>query len=418
MIPRIVTAVFAVGLALLPLGEAPATAQPNREPNAVELESLERLALENHPAIATARGRLASARGAANQAGRLPNPIAGYVGDDLGEPGEHGIFVEQMIPLGGKLATSRQVGEAEVRRLEALLETERLRVLTAVRVRFAELSIAARRLEIRRRLAGLAEDAVVVTGQLFNVGASDRPDILAIEMEAERARVELAAAEAALDRRRVMLALAVGDPDLPVPVPTTPVGDVVPAIDRDAALARVLAESPEVRAAEREVERQELALRRARRESVPNLFARADALYRRERFEPARRPAGWNAAVELGVNVPVFDRNQGAVAAAVADAEVARLALDALRLELRARFADVYEAYRVARTTAEIYREEVLPRAEAAFETYLASYQSMAASFPQVLIAQRALFESSERYLDAVEAAERARARIEGVLVN
>jgi cobalt-zinc-cadmium efflux system outer membrane protein len=46
---------------------------------------------------------------------------------------------------------------------------------------------------------------------------------------------------------------------------------------------------------------------------------------------------GWQASAEVGVELPIFNRNQGAIPAARADAERARFAAERMRLELRSR---------------------------------------------------------------------------------
>ncbi len=54
---------------------------------------------------------------------------------------------------------------------------------------------AQRLVEVRGELAKLANEAIDVTGELFNTGAADRPDALAIQVEARRAMLDLVMAE-------------------------------------------------------------------------------------------------------------------------------------------------------------------------------------------------------------------------------
>jgi cobalt-zinc-cadmium efflux system outer membrane protein len=57
----------------------------------------------------------------------------------------------------------------------------------------------------------------------------------------------------------------------------------------------------------------------------------------------------------------------------------------------------------------ERYRTQVVPRAREAYQTYLAGFRQMAASYPQVLIAQRTLFQVEVEYARAlVQLRERA----------
>jgi cobalt-zinc-cadmium efflux system outer membrane protein len=109
------------------------------------------------------------------------------------------------------------------------------------------------------------------------------------------------------------------------------------------------------------------------------------------------------------VNVPIFNRNQGGIAAAEADLAIAERDLERVQLELRTRFAAGFREYRNAQQLAERYRTNVIPRAREAYETYLKNFRQMAASYPQVLIAQRTLFQVEVEYAKAlVQLRERA----------
>jgi outer membrane protein, heavy metal efflux system len=391
------------------------------------LAELERMAIERHPTLAQAAADIDTARGRARQAGTLPNPVVGYTAEEVsGGPiirgGEHGFFVEQTIPLGGKLKLSRQVFEQQALEAEARADVQRTRVLTDVRVLYHRALVAARRIEAREQLAALATEAVAVSKQLMNVGAADRPDQLDIEIEEQEARLRLGEAQQAQARVWRELGVAAGDPDLaPRPLDDDRSKALLPALTDEAALSRLLGGSPELAEARAARERASLALKRARREPVPDLRLRGGPRYNRELLEQGPRspvPVGWEAAFEAGVTLPLFDRNKGDIAAAQstllrADAELTRLTL-----ALRARLADALERYHNASHTASTYRDEVLPRAEEAHRLHLAKYKEMAAAYPQVLIARRTFVQATERYLDALDAAWRASAEIEGFLLT
>ena len=100
-------------------------------------------------------------------------------------------FVEQTIPLGGKLRLSRDVFQKTIEQAEAVRDLQRLRILSSVRQAFYSVLLTERRIEVQERLAALASEAVGVTAQLFNVGAADRPDYLEIEIESRRLQLQL-----------------------------------------------------------------------------------------------------------------------------------------------------------------------------------------------------------------------------------
>ena len=104
----------------------PAQAMPAQEPMRDEeatgpvmtLQELETLAAQNNPTLAQAEAAVRAAEGRRRQAGLFPNPVVGYEGESLafrgaGEVSEHSFFVEQTVPLGGKLGKARSVFERE-----------------------------------------------------------------------------------------------------------------------------------------------------------------------------------------------------------------------------------------------------------------------------------------------------------------
>ena len=132
-----------------------------------------------------------AARGRARQAGTWLNPSIGYSGEEIkpGEIiqlGEHGVFFDQQIPLGGKLGLSRQVFEREAEQASSFVDLQRERVLAAVRTRYYEILTTERRVDVLDRLFQLAQEATGISRQLYNVGAADRPDVLDSEIEADR----------------------------------------------------------------------------------------------------------------------------------------------------------------------------------------------------------------------------------------
>ncbi len=143
-------------------------------------------------------------------------------------------------------------------------------------------------------------------------------------------------------------------------------------------------------------------LSRARAERIPDLFLRGGIAYNNERLDRDNRKIGAEGVVEVGVRVPIFNRNQGGIAAADAELAIAERELDRLQLVLRSRLASAFREYRNAAQMVEKYRTQVVPRARQAYEMYLSSFRQMAAAYPQVLIAQRTLFQVEAEYARAL----------------
>ena len=378
----------------------------------LKLEDLEQMATQRNPTLAQADASIRAAEGRRRQAGLFPNPVAGYFLEEFafkspGETAEQGVFVEQTIPLGGKLSKAQRVFEREKDQAVILAEAQRLRVTNAIRVLYYETLGAQRLVELRDDLSQLAREAVDITKELANVGQADRPDQLEIEIEAERAEIEFLRAQNDWQRSWRTLTAMVGNPQLaPARLATTP-EDELQSLNETQLLDSLLTQSPDLRVARTEVERARAVVARARAERVPDLFLRGGLGYNYERFEPvspsvAGRRKGLEGRLEVGVNVPIFNRNQGGIAASEAELAIAERDLERLQLVLRSRFAGGFREYRNAQQMAERYRTQVVPKAREAYRTYLANFRQMAAAYPQVLIAQRTLFQVEVEYAQAL----------------
>ena len=401
----------------------PALAQTSSSPPPITLSELEQLALQNNPTANAAAAGIDAARGRARQAGAWPNPVLGYSGEeiktgDLDTRGEHGFFMEQTIPLGGKLGLSRNVVQKTIDRAEAVRDLQRLRILSSVRQTFYSVLLTERRIEVQERLAALASEAVGVTAQLFNVGAADRPDYLEIEIESRRLQLQLNRSKNDLFASRHELAALTGVRDVAARALAGSIDAAIPELERDQVIRTLLEQSPEVRGARAELERTRAVSARAKRETYPDLFLRGGTAYNRERGEDTGRPIGWEGTLEAGISVPLFNRNTGGIAAARSDETRAQAEVTRLELALQSRGVSQFANYLSALRAAEAYRSDILPRAEEAYRLYLSRYREMAAAYPQVLVAQRTLFEMSNEYLGNLNEAWRAALTLQGFLAG
>jgi outer membrane protein, heavy metal efflux system len=400
-----------------------AQAQTPSAAAAMTLEQLEQLALQNNPTGAAAAAGVAAAQGRTRQAGALPNPVIGYSGEeiktgDLDRRGEHGFFIEQTIPLGGKLRLSRAVFQKTIDQADALRDLQRLRILSSVRQAYYAVLLTEHRIEVQERLAALASEAVGVTAQLFNVGAADRPDYLEIEIESRRLQLQLNRSRNERFALRAQLASLTNAREVADRPLAGNIDAAIPNLERDQIIRTLLEQSPELRAARADLERTRAVTARARKEPFPDLFLRGGSAYNREHGEDTGRPIGWEGTLEAGFSLPLFNRNTGGIAAARADEARAQAEVARLELSLQSRAASQFANYLTALRAAEAYRTEILPRAEEAYRLYVSRYREMAAAYPQVLVAQRTFFEMSTAYLESLNEVWRAALQLQGFLAG
>lgn len=391
------------------------------------LADVERTALQNNPTLAQAESAIRAAQGRRRQAGLWPNPTVGYQGEEFafrafGDKSEHFAFIEQTIPLGGKLKKSQRIAEREVQQAEIEATTQKARVLNTVRMLYYEALGAQQMVDLRTELARIAREAVKTTSELLNVGQADRPDYLEAEIELHQVELELENARNNLRQAWQLLASVIGTPTMEPMRLAGSLEENIPRLDQETLTATLLRESPEIKRASVEVERAQAVLARAKAERVPDLFLRGGIGYSTEFLEtpngPSGRRTGPEANVQVGITLPIFNRNQGGIAAAQAELAIAEREMTRLQLSLRVRLAQAFRDYNNAVNAVRRYQEVILPRAQRAYNLYLASFQQMAASYPQVLISQRTMFQVREQYLNALVDLRQNAIQLEGFLLT
>jgi outer membrane protein, heavy metal efflux system len=413
--------------ALAQTPQAQATATQKDTTASISLAELQRLALQNHPTVAQAEAAIRAAEGRKQQAGLLPNPTIGYRGEEFAfrafsDKSEHFFFFEQEIPLGGKLKKSRNIFEQERLAAVSAAETERRRLLNTVQTLYYQTLGLQKIIETRSELSKITAEAVRVSEELMNVGQADKPDQLAVEVEAQKDAVELLNSENALAQSWQVLAATIGNPAMPQIAVEGDVEKDLPALDNNNLLQTILSASPEVKTTRANLERARAALERAKAERTPDLILRGGFGYSTEKLEhgsaPFPRRTGPEANVEIGFRVPLFNRNQGGIKAAEAEVVIAENEVRRVELSIRSRFATAMTAYQNAARTVARYRDDILPRSQKAYQLYATSFAQMAAAYPQVLIAKRAFYQNRLAYLNALVQLRQQAARLQGYLLT
>lgn len=375
---------------------------------ALRLEEFEHIALAHNPALAEANDLVRRSAGQARQAGLYPNPSAGYEGGEIRGGsfggGEQGAFLSQTIVLGGKLGLHKRVFQAQQREDEAGAAEQRDRLLSDVDQRFYAALTAQEIVSLRKELLKIAQDAVETAHQLANVGQADTPDVLQAEVEAGEARISEVAAQRNFTQAFKTLADTAGEPDLAV---SRLEGALVPwpDINPKNAIPVILNESPAIKRAKDGVARAEAQLKSAQREAIPDLQLRAGIQQDGEALDNATvpcTPAGLIGFASAGVELPIFNRNQGNAAAARAELDRARNEVTRVQLAVRRAAEPLVQNFLAENEEAREYKDEMIPKATRAYNLYLSQYRAMAAAYPEVIISQRTLFQLKVAYIETL----------------
>ena len=310
------------------LATMPGKAQtPALDQKTISLEELQQMAVQDNPTLAQATVNIRAAEARKQQSGLYPNPTVGYQGEEVRggsfRGGEQGFFVQQDIVTAGKLGLNRNIFEQEKKQAETEADEQKLRVLTNVKMSYFQALAAQRTLDLRRNLAKLTQDAVETSHQLANVGQADAPDVLEAEVEAQQADLAVTMAEQNQQRVWKELAAVVGNTKLPLMYLEGNLEDIS-AVNADDLIDKMVNDSPAVRIAELGVKKAEASLARAKREPIPDLQLRAGMQQNRELLETTGRPVGLQGFADVGVQIPIFNHNQGNIATSRADLERAQ----------------------------------------------------------------------------------------------
>ncbi|MAY73191.1 MAG: hypothetical protein CMJ31_00420 [Phycisphaerae bacterium] len=359
-----------------------------------------RVAIGNAPSLRRAGYQVDVAAGRVTQAGLYPNPAfvfdAEGLGSDAGSGGETAYRIEQEIVLGGKLSKSRRVAESDRLAAQAGFVAEEFAVASRVtRAYFAALT-ARERLENRQQLIELSDRLLDAATAQVEAGAATEPDQLRAEVVREQAQIGLESARLDYDAARQQLASAMGL-DEPITLPLSSESRNLPELpDQDALLTATLEANGRIAIARLAIERAQRAHSLAKAQSIPNIVASIGPRYSDPDDETT-------LDVGLGVEIPLFDRNQGNIRAALADRLSSAAALREVQLELIAEVSNAYAAYQSARAAVTRYDEQLLPKAERTLDLTRQAYQRGKADYLRLLDAQQVVIESRIAYVDALQ---------------
>jgi cobalt-zinc-cadmium efflux system outer membrane protein len=363
--------------------------------------------MENNPTLRQAEQEIRASQARRQQSGLYPNPTVGYTGDEIRGGsiggGKNGFFVSQPIVTAGKLGKSRKILAEEVRLSEVEAEEQKMRVENAVRMSFYRVLATQEIVEAQRDLARIAQDNAETERRLSNTGQADESEVLQAEVVARRMQMVVRVRENTLRQEWRGLTAVLGKPDLPLQVVAGNLELDLPQLNEEQVIESISKDSPAVRIASISTVRAEAVLTRAKAEPVPDLQVRAGAVYSGEQTDGNNRAIGWEGLAEVGVTLPLWNRNQGNIAAARQDIDRAHREEQRVELTLRERAAAMLDQYASARIMADEYRDGILPRATKAYSLLVDKYGKMLASYPVVLNSQNTLYQLHLEYVATLE---------------
>jgi outer membrane protein, heavy metal efflux system len=402
----VASVVLAAAIAVRPLAAEPWQADGGIMPSDTSLHGpspsrlveFEDLALRSHPHLRSALAAVEAARGEAVQARLYPNPVLSGGSPQAGGPDSQWYgFATQEFVTAGKLRLAQQAALRNVQKAEYELIRARFDVLTGVRHAYYELLVAQRRREIFKLLFDIATRSYRIGSELTEAGETSRTDVLFWSIEKDRSEVRYLNAAVAIEAGRRRLAAAIGLPRADIGRLDGNLFERLPDFNLKDLQESVVQANSKPRAAAARVAGAQWATERAVVQPIPNITLLGG--YQRQ----VDLPPDDQGLVEMMVEVPLFNRNQGGIRAARAEIASARADLRRIELDLASETADTIQTFRIAQRQARWFEEYILPKARETVAVTQLLYGEGEVTFLNLLEAQRILNQTELDYVQSQE---------------
>jgi cobalt-zinc-cadmium efflux system outer membrane protein len=377
------------------VAERPHTSAPTTTGTIITLDEAIRLALASNPTLRSATRSVAIADATKSQAGLIVNPELSVLREGMDRANRtQTVQINQRLELGGKRSARVDVAERERQMALQDVAVAQAQLRADVTTAYFEALIAQERLELAQASVQVAEKATLAASKRVTAGRISPIEESRSKVAEAGVRLELAQALSELSLAKQRLGALWGRIDAGPLSLERPAGDgtALPPFDM---LRQQLEAGPQLRRARNQVEREEAQVRLERAQRVPDLTVTVGS--------QRDNQIGHNQAV-VGVSfpLPLFNRNQGNMLAALRRTDKARSDLDAERLRVSQALSEAYQRAQLAQQEIASITTDILPVAQTTYNAAVTGFEAGKFSFLDVLDAQRTLFQTRAQYLRAL----------------
>jgi cobalt-zinc-cadmium efflux system outer membrane protein len=367
------------------------------------LNELQAMAIASNPILVQAEADVTAARGTAIQAGLHPNPVLGYEADTVGSggtPNYHGGYVNTVIKTPGKLELAESAANADVWNTELMRKKTHIDLITQVRGAYFAALIARENVKITEALVAFTDSVYRNQVEQLKGGIVSASEPVQLRALAVQARTALAQSRNRYDAAWRQLAATIGVPELPAGYLNGAADVPINSIDYDKTLRYVVANHTDIFAARNSEVQARTNLRLQELNVTPDLLFYM-AVQKDYTTGPVYR-ATYN--MQVGVPVPIFDRNQGNILNAQGTLMKSAQQANRVQNDLANRLADAVERYENARNLTDLYRDHILPDQARAFRGLYERHQQQpdVVGFVDVVNAQQTLLNSINVYISTL----------------
>ncbi|MBZ5508480.1 MAG: TolC family protein [Acidobacteriia bacterium] len=383
------------------------------------LTALVEEAQQKNPEIQAAMHGAQAAGQAAKQAGALPDtqvmvqhlsvgsprPFAGYTNSDFAYIG---LGAAQEFPWPGKRALRSQVAGAQAEATGAQSGSVRRLVIEQVKKTYFKLAYLQATLDILLRDDKLLGDMEQIAESRYRVGQGNQQEVLKAQLQHTRILREINLHHREQGQLQAELKQLLGRVQESPDIATEPLRERALPAGASELLQQARQNNPEIKARERLVQRADLHTDLARKEFRPDFGLQYMYQNTDRRFRDYYM-------LTFTVTLPNRGRRRAELAEATENRQSATAELNA---EVQRRLAEVQDQYVIAKSSTEqlrIFREGLIPQAEATFRAAQAAYQANRQDFETLLSSFRDVLDFEEQYQKELSEHESALARLESL---
>lgn len=363
-------------------------------------------ALKGNPLLATAAARVNVAEGLRQQAGLGPNPRLTLQSENArawgtppfsyGRDADTLALLTHTFEMGGKRGRRVELASANVRLSEIESELQRRQVVSRVSAAYWTAAGAARGRDLLLQEAASFERVVQFHRDRVREGAAPEVDLLRIEVERDRLLASARTAAQDAERARIALFREIGKTEFPPVEFADALEQANPVVPLP--LDQILLRRPEMQLARQSIEQAHanLRLQQANARTDPDV----QVGYKRTAGLSATGPAAFNTVYgSIQIPLAIRNRNQGQIAAAVADIRASESSLAATTALVR---AEVESATLDYQSRQKLLAETLRPMRDRADEVYRiaeAAYREGGSDILRLLDAERTRIETQLAYI-------------------
>jgi outer membrane protein TolC len=415
----IAISIFAVAVTLS--GALPASAQQNdagKEP--AKLSDLVAEAERNNPQIQAARHEWQSMLQMPTQVATLPDPQVSLQQVNVGSPRPFagftnsdfaylGVGVSQDFPYPGKLRLRRELANKDAEVSQQKAEAVRRSILSELKMTYFRIGFLAKRTAILESDQELLHQMEQSAELKYRSGIGNQQEVLQAQLEQTKLLKEITENQLEAGNLQAQLKQLLGRSQTSHDLLTEEFAESPLTRSFDELLAAAQSSNPQISAAQKSIDKQNVAIELAKKDFYPDF----NAQFMWQRTDPTQFRAYYQFTI--GARIPIYRKRklQPQLAQARIEKSRAQSELEVQAQEISSVLRQEYLAAEKSAELLKIYRDGLLPQAKAELQAGFAAYQSNRQDFQALLASFLDVLKLDEEYWQTLSEHESALGQLE-----